>query len=277
MKVYILVDMEGISGVISSKETGPNGKDYPIFRKIMTNETNAVVKAAFEAGAERVLVNDFHAFGQNILIEDLHPDAELIRGDTNPIFGYGLSGIDESFSALIHLGVHPRKNERFGIINHTMDGGSVAGLKINGEYVGEFELIAGAVSELKIPVVLVSGDVMVTERAKLLVPGIETVPTKFGLNDISAICLTPEKVAKQLAEKTKEALKDLSKYKLFKLEKENMIELQYFKQAQADMGGIIPGVERIDPFTVRWKAGSGIDIYRKVLVLISVSSWSIQM
>jgi D-amino peptidase len=273
VKIYIVVDMEGISGVIGGKETDPSDKNYPAFRKIMTNEVNTVVKTAFEAGTERVLINDYHAFGQNIIIEELHRDAELIRGDANPVFGYGLSGLNESFNGLIHLGVHARKGERFGIINHTLSGAAVADLKVNGTSIGEFELIAAAAGDMNVPVILVSGDVMVTERAKELLPGIETVPTKFGFNDVSARCLTPEKVASELVIKTREALFNLSKFKPLKYSGNNTIELRYVKQGMADLGGLLPGVERIDPYTVRWQASSGIDIYRKVLTLVAVSSW----
>jgi len=265
--------MEGISGVISGKETVPSDRSYPEFRKIMTDEVNTVVKTAFECGAKRVLINDFHAFGQNIIIGDLHKDAELIRGDANPMFGYGLSGLDESFRAIIHLGVHPREGEKCGIINHTMDGRTVADLRVNGEPIGELELIAMAAGDIGVPVALVSGDVMVTERAKKLLPGIETVPTKFGYSDLTARCLTPAKVAAELVEKTKAVLADPSRYSPLKYSGENTIELRYFKQSMADIGGIIPGVERIDPYTVRWQGSTGIDIYRKVLVLITVCSW----
>ena len=273
MKVFIVVDMEGISGVISGKETVPGGTDYPIFRKIMTDEVNTVVRASFEVGAERVVINDFHNSGQNILIEELHIDTELVRGDVNPTFGYGLSGLDETFDALIHLGVHPRKGEKYGIVNHTFSGIAVSDLRINGESIGEFELIAAAAGELGIPVILVSGDIMVTERAAELLPGIEEVPTKFGLSDVSALCLTPEKVCSELEKKTKFALSNLSKYSCFNYSGENKIEIRYLKQGMADLAGIIPGVERVDHYTVRWSGTSGIDIYRKVVVMIMVTSW----
>ncbi|MBU4255087.1 MAG: M55 family metallopeptidase, partial [Acidobacteria bacterium] len=39
MKVFISVDMEGISGVVTSEECSREGKDYQLFRTIMTEET----------------------------------------------------------------------------------------------------------------------------------------------------------------------------------------------------------------------------------------------
>ena len=49
-KIFISVDMEGITGVIHWDETSGTNQDYQYFRKIMTQETNAAIEAAIEAG-----------------------------------------------------------------------------------------------------------------------------------------------------------------------------------------------------------------------------------
>ncbi len=51
MKVFISVDMEGITGVANCEEVTRDGKDFDYFRKIMTKETNAAIEGALEAGA----------------------------------------------------------------------------------------------------------------------------------------------------------------------------------------------------------------------------------
>ena len=43
------------------------------------------MQAAFEKGAQRVLVNDSHSKMNNLLVEDIHPDADLITGDLKPL------------------------------------------------------------------------------------------------------------------------------------------------------------------------------------------------
>jgi hypothetical protein len=56
LKVFISVDMEGIAGLIHWDETGEGGADYPLFRKLMTEEANAAIAAARAAGRPIVAV-----------------------------------------------------------------------------------------------------------------------------------------------------------------------------------------------------------------------------
>jgi hypothetical protein len=41
LKVFISVDMEGISGLVSGEETSRTGRDYGLFRQLMTEEAIA--------------------------------------------------------------------------------------------------------------------------------------------------------------------------------------------------------------------------------------------
>ena len=77
MKVYISVDMEGGAGIAGASQMTDSG--YNRMVKLLTQEVNAAVDGAFEAGATEVLVNDAHGRMTNILIEDLDERAELIR------------------------------------------------------------------------------------------------------------------------------------------------------------------------------------------------------
>ena len=70
------------------------------------------------------------------------------------------------------------------------------------------------------------------------------------------------------------ALSDVSKYPKLKYTGENTLSMKFLKQGMADFAGLIPGVERVDPYTVKWVCNSGLDIYKKVFVLVSVSTWA---
>ena len=100
-KIFISVDMEGITGVVSSQQSGSSGRDYPTFRRIMTEEVNAAIGAALRMGAETILVCDAHGNKQNILPELLHPAARLVRGDPRPL-GM-MQGLDETFDAAMFI------------------------------------------------------------------------------------------------------------------------------------------------------------------------------
>ena len=71
MKVFISADMEGISGITHAEHVLRSGKEHERARKLMTEEVNAAVEGAFEAGARKIVVNDSHGTMKNIIPEKL--------------------------------------------------------------------------------------------------------------------------------------------------------------------------------------------------------------
>src|SRR5919202_6158983 len=114
MKILISVDMEGISGVVSRRETAtgwphgaPKGNDYERARVWMTDDANAAIRGAFDGGATEVLVADAHDGMLNLVWEELDPRAELIRGYENRTCGMS-AGLDagSAFDGLFFVGYH---------------------------------------------------------------------------------------------------------------------------------------------------------------------------
>src|SRR5687767_6142255 len=104
MKIYISADMEGVVGVVTNEQLGPQGFEYQRFREFMTQEVNAAIEAAFEAGATEIVVSDSHGNGQNLLIEKLPKNILLVRSWPRPLMM--MQGIDETFAGAIFLGYH---------------------------------------------------------------------------------------------------------------------------------------------------------------------------
>ena len=73
MRIYISVDMEGITGLVDRDDVQPDGRDYERGRSMMAQDVNAAVRGAVAAGATEVLVNDAHGPMRNLLPEALHP------------------------------------------------------------------------------------------------------------------------------------------------------------------------------------------------------------
>ena len=71
-KIYISVDMEGISGISGDDQLSQGGAEYGRSRKLMAEDLNAAVRGAIEAGATDILVNDSHGGQRNLLPEDIH-------------------------------------------------------------------------------------------------------------------------------------------------------------------------------------------------------------
>ena len=80
MKVFISVDMEGVSGITDPEDVLPDGADYQRGRVFMTGDANAAILGAFDGGADEVLVNDSHWIMRNLLLEQLDPRARTIKG-----------------------------------------------------------------------------------------------------------------------------------------------------------------------------------------------------
>ena len=103
MKVYISFDLEGISGIaMAHTETVKTGMDYHYSRRWAVHDINAAIEGALEAGATRVVVNDAHSSMRNLVLEDLHPEAELIAGALFKPY-LNMAMLDGSFDAVFFV------------------------------------------------------------------------------------------------------------------------------------------------------------------------------
>lgn len=195
-KVYISVDMEGISGINGDNQTSPSGSEYARGRKLMVEDANAAIRGAFDGGATDVLVNDSHGFQRNLLPEDLDPRARLI---SHTFKRYGMmEGLDETFDAAIFIGYHAKADAPRGLFAHT-GSGVVRDLQINGRSVGEGGMNAALAAWYGVPVVAVSGDDVAVAEVTESVPGIRGAIVKRAIN-VRAVELQPLAQARQAIE-----------------------------------------------------------------------------
>ncbi len=188
LKVFISVDMEGITGLVHGDQVSRGGSDYQMARKWMTQEANAAVQGALDAGARVVVVNDSHGDMRNLILAELHPSATLITGSPKP---YSMmQGLDGSFDAAVFIGYHAFEGTTDAVLNHTMSGGTVYSVKVNGVEMPELGLNALIAGVHKVPVVFVSGDKAVCEQAKTLIgQNLTTVAVKDGVGKTAAVSM----------------------------------------------------------------------------------------
>lgn len=55
MKIYIVADGEGISGVVNSEEMHHTGKYFDQFRRLMTMDVNAAIEVLLKPVQQRLL------------------------------------------------------------------------------------------------------------------------------------------------------------------------------------------------------------------------------
>jgi len=178
MKIYIFVDMEGISGVSGSEFVTADGKRYATARKYYTWDVNACARGCFAAGADAVMVRDGHGGGNHLLWDELDPRLEAVQGTTGTVRMVGLDECD----ALILLGYHAMAGTRGALLEHTYSSRGIQNMWLNGRPVGEIGIDAGIASDRDIPTILVSGDDYACREAEEWIPGVVACEVKKGLS-----------------------------------------------------------------------------------------------
>jgi D-amino peptidase len=192
-KVYISVDMEGISGISGDDQVTAGAGEYGRSRKLMAEDLNAAVRGALDGGATDILVNDSHGGQRNLLPEDVHPSVRLI---SHSFKRHGMmEGLDETFDAVIFIGYHAKADAPRGLFAHT-GSGVVRDLQINGRSVGEGGMNAALAAWFGVPVVMVTGDDAAVAEVKESVPAVRGVVVKRAIN-MRAVELKPLQQARQ--------------------------------------------------------------------------------
>ena len=249
MKIYIATDMEGITGTVHGSSTMPPSPDYDRYRKLMTNEVNAAIEGALEAGATEILVNDGHGTMRNILAEELHPEARLISGYPKPMLQ--LTELNASFTAAIFVGFHARSNTN-GVMSHTFYGSGFNYLKLNDHECTEAEFDAAVAGTWNVPIVCVTGDDVLETQLKEWLPSTRFAQTKIATSHKSANSLSPKKACALIKEQVKNGIHSRDQIPPLKIPGPYQLEIQFKTVAQCDVCAIIPEVIRIDPITVRY-------------------------
>lgn len=195
-KVYISVDLEGISGINGDDQTSAGQPEYARGRKLMAEDANAAIRGAFAGGATEVLVNDSHGSQRNLLPEDLDPRARLI---SHSFKRHGMmEGLDETFDSVLFIGYHARASAPRGLFAHT-GSGVVRDLQLNGVAVGEGGINAAMAAWYGVAVALVTGDDTAIDEVKAIVPGVKGVVVKRAINT-RAVEMLPLAEARRLIE-----------------------------------------------------------------------------
>lgn len=273
IRVYISVDMEGIAGVVEPKQTGYNGKDYDKARKWLTGEVNAVIEAAIECNAGKIMVNDTHADMSNVLIDELNPRATIISGHHKPLIM--MEGIEKGFDAVALVGYHGRMGTQGAVIDHTMWGRIVSELRINNRPFGETGISALIAGYYKTPVVLVCGDDKTVKEARQFLGRVETVAVKRGITRYCAESLHPEEAQRRIKETAQRAFTNIKLFKPFVLPGQLKLCIRFTNAGMADEASIIPGVKRLDALRVEYKARNILELFSMTMVMIMMAGTTI--
>jgi D-amino peptidase len=212
MKVFIVSDMEGVSGITKWQQTSGGHAMYEEGRRLYTGEINAAVRGAKTAGATEIVVMDCHGAGEgwtfnSLIPEELDPACEfVVQNEWTEYTTFLEGGVD----AALFVGMHAMAGTRDGVLAHTVSGSSWWRLRFNGVEVGETGINAALCGAWGCPVLLVTGDeASCREGKELLGGGLTTVAVKTGLGRFSARQFPAAKARELIEDGARRALADL--------------------------------------------------------------------
>lgn len=258
MKIYIVTDLEGISGVCLFEQTRDRDPAlYEEARRLLMGEVNAAVQGCIDGGANEVVVLDGHGGGFNFIPEEMHPRADFITGPQRP---QPLVGLDETFDAVLCVGFHAKMGTENGILHHTQSSRRESRYWYNGIEMGEIGQVAIIAGHYNVPVVMVTGDRAACDEAReLLGESIITVAVKEGYSRHCARMIPPKRARELIRRGAAEAVNRVQECEPFKLSLPIEGKLQVGSKEIADQIEV-QRAQRIDDRTFVATFESALDI-----------------
>jgi len=207
VKVFISVDMEGISGLVRWMDVASQGIDFSRNRSLMTADTNAAIDGAFAAGASEVIVEENHGVEDLcvLVMEEIDPRCRVIRGAGRP-GATTMAGLTEDIGVVLLVGHHASAGTFPGIMAHTISYGWFKRVLLNGEVIGEPDFFSIRAGELGVPVGMVSGDQVVAEQVLAFAPNAVTAIVKEALAHQSGNCIPPQRARPMIRDAAERAV-----------------------------------------------------------------------
>jgi D-amino peptidase len=250
VKVFIVSDMEGVSGITKWQQTSGGHAMYEEGRRLYTGEINAAVRGAKSAGATEIVVMDCHGAGEgwtfnSLIPEELDAACEfVVQSEWTEYTTFLETGVD----AALFVGMHAMAGTRDGVLAHTVSGSSWWRLRFNGVEVGETGINAALCGAWGCPVLLVTGDeASCREGSGLLGGGLTTVAVKTGLGRFSARQFPAQKARELIEEGSRKALGDLKAVAPYDPGKPCEITVDFNTSDHVERYRFRPGVEITEP------------------------------
>lgn len=270
VKLYISCDMEGTAGVCVRRQCDyANATEYPVYRRYMSQEVTAVIEGARSAGATEFLVNDSHGSMVNLLWDELPADARVVTGSCKP--GSMTEGLSPCYAGAMFTGYHAKAGDLDGVLGHTYYGSTIFDVTMNGVACSEALTNAAMAGYHGVPVLLVAGDdVLVSEIGRQL-PWVTGVSVKRGIGKLSANSLSPAAAQRALREGAAHAVKHRAKAKPFTFDSPITMEITTTQVEHADFIADVPGVERVNGRTIRYRHSDYRTIYAMLVTACRLS------
>lgn len=266
MKLFLSTDFEGTSGIVAWEQIIEGQAEYEQGRLLLTNEVNAVIAGAQEAGASEFVVNDAHSFMRNLHPQDLQGEATLISGRHKPL--YMMEGLDSSFDGVLFVSYHGSIGAERAILSHTYNPRAIWEVRLNSEIVGESGINALVAAHYGVPIIFVSGDEVTAREAASIAPQAEKVVVKESLGRFAAANLHPNVACRLLREGASRAVRNIQQMRPPAFTRPVSLEVTFLVADMASMACRVRGVEQIAPRTISIHDENLLDLYRSFVAVV---------
>jgi len=224
-KIYVVTDLEGISGVFQFAQTRET--DTPLAREAreyFMADVAAVVRGLRDGGATEILVLDGHG-NQAVIPHLMEPGATYLTGLPRPGV---LTGLDDTYVGLVLLGYHAMMGTPDGVLNHTQSSKTENRYWYNGVESGELAQCAAIAGHFGVPPIMVTGDEATCREAeRFFGRACVTVAVKKGVARESAVLYPFAETRKALYRGAKRAMAAIPHCKPYRLELPIAAKKQY--------------------------------------------------
>ncbi len=261
MKVFVSIDLEGVSGVCRLAQIERGTDEWQRARHLMRGDLDAVVAGCLEGGADEIVVCDAHDEGDNLEVAGLPAGVSLVSGGGTALSM--MSGIETGADAAFMVGYHARAGTAQATLAHTylfaVTSAVVHGGPDGEVAVGELGLNAAVAGAFGVPLAFASGDDKLAAEAQALVPGVETVTVKDGLSWSAARLLAPDVAQAALRAGARRALSQPLPPALDW--NGRSLRLSFGRPDHCDRAAGCPGVTRLDGLTIEIPAAEWLSVF----------------
>jgi D-amino peptidase len=266
VKIFISSDMEGTAGVVDWDQCRAGGSQYPYYTALLTNEINAAIEGAMQAGATEFLVNDAHSKMANLKPDALAGRASYLSGRYKPL--YMMQGLDAGFDAIFLVSYHGSMGSNGSVLSHTYFPMAFAEVTINGIVAGEAGINALVASACGVPIVLVTGDVTTAEETERFCPGIKTAVVKKSITRFSAEALHPTVATELIREQARLAVEELPTAHQVAVELPATLGISFRSSDYCELASRIAGVQRTGDLSASIVGDDPLRIYQTFITVV---------
>lgn len=272
MKVFISFDYEGIGGITSWDETY-HKKDKD---KLATSQINAFVEGILETDKNaQIYLCDSHAFGTNILWEELNSKVILIKGF--PRVFYMMENLDESFTHIVYFGYHSKVGGG-GMMDHTYSSSSIYRITVNGIEVDELLINSIYASKYNVPFSFVYGDDKTIEQTKQTISSLykdkksdfDYLISKQAISRFAGVLKPYDQLLLELKDKGRNLVN--IKGIVTKFDFPLNVEIEYIDATRAYLSSMLPFVNLVEPRKIIFKSLDPVEFYKQIVSAVFITS-----